>query len=363
MPGRPTGRSSTSRRGLRGRAPIAECRLLASYRLAILLSNGRVAKQWVRDRTGERSTRTKRDEERVKLRAELSAELASDPRLVEPRPCDSSKAIADASAAALLAGLGDSDCELDDITSAADRSLWVCRRLALCTRKKKVTVKEVNELLEIVALGRLEDLRTWMSDWPPRDAERRKVWWQRRPLLRTLFRRKEFPPCGIEASETLIRTRIAASAEADPKDECSELIDRWPIRPPGEKIWEEPLQRLKRFWDNRRDDAWQLHYNAACAVASLLLEGSILASAESQTDQPEILPKGMDKNDVVGRPCTSSRSTPTAPGAAGSPRKPTGWRSTTPILRASPIPPSSRCGPATISLVRCPTGDRSEAST
>ncbi|MGC1851035.1 MAG: hypothetical protein WA687_01200 [Solirubrobacterales bacterium] len=145
--------------------------------------------------------------------------------------------------------------------------------------------RKIAELLRIVSLDRLEELKERMSRlrlrsgkrWPSRGC-------RRRPLRRWLCA-SELPPLAVEASEVLLRGLLAGDVEArmrstgevqNVKRAHRSLLRRWPFPGWTESGW--PLKQARKAWvrlEDRRDDAWQLHYNAACTIATQLAEGSI----------------------------------------------------------------------------------------
>ena len=222
------------------KGPHRRTRLVALYRFAIHLWNPQVADEWIRhDRTGNKLRR---------LRAELHSTLRRE--------------------GALADGGGTSpELSLEPFHDG----------YPLADRRDRIA-----EVLQSVSLDRLEELRERMSRrrtrggprWPRRRC-------RRRPLRRWLLP-SELPPLAVEASKVLVRMHLASSTERrlrsqeedvspELKSVQAELARHWPF--PG---WEDnhrvaKLRRRARVWlGDRRDDAWQLHYNAACTIAAQL---------------------------------------------------------------------------------------------
>jgi len=304
-----------------------EVRMIALYRLAILLGNGRVAAQWMK-RSSRSHEASQRDHERAELRNDLLLLLGQDrlqtesPLWFDRRPLESRgapvllaawmRAARPQAAPQTLAGFFPTPTEGESQTQRGRRR------------------REVGAILEILSLRQLEDLRIWLRPAPPlrrswwRDSAARRSWWRRRPPLRRALARRELSPRALRVSELLIRARILASLEAarlqagdvekgieEVRDAHRRLLRTWPFpRPPWRDAPGLALARALRpgiRWANRRDDDWQLHYNAACALATVLREGSVLHGAEQrgQGDQgdPEavarVLPAGTGREDIV----------------------------------------------------------------
>lgn len=232
-------------------------RLVALYRLAIHLWNPELARQWVAP--GVQDSRRAPEGEPFPLRTELRNALRRE-RVFRGGHAEVRDGARRATASRLMGAL------------AAEEKLTHRPSLMLPFRDGYGNVdrtEKIAEILQIVSLGRLEELKNRMC--------------HRRPL-RTRLKRKELPRLAIEASELLLRTRIARSIECRLSGRCiskkverhQELLERWPF--PG---WEKGLRarvlvRHARVWlGDRREDAWQLHYNAACAIAVQLSDDSI----------------------------------------------------------------------------------------
>jgi hypothetical protein len=247
-------------------------RLVALYRLAIHLWNPRLAKEWILtedpDQDGFES------EELKLLRTELLNVLQREEVFKGKGRGSAEDGAASASASelmGLLAGARTREALVEPFEKGY-RSLDRTERIA--------------EVLRIVSLDRLEELKERMSRrrlrggkrWPNRRC-------RRRPLRRWLCR-SELPPLAIEASEVLVRGLLAENVEArmqskgdvhDVKCAHRSLLKRWPFPDWTENRWPSKLAKQAAVWlaDRRRPDAWQLHYNAACTIATQLADDSI----------------------------------------------------------------------------------------
>ena len=250
------------------KGPHRRTRLVALYRLAIHLWNPDVAKQWTGqcEPTSGKKYKTELDRLRTELRSALARE-----RVFKEKGCRAVKdGAAKATASELMGSLAaeleaDDRRELLDIFNEAGHSA--------------VHTAKIAEMLQIIGLNRLEELTERMSRrrtragrcWPDRRS--------RRPPLRRWPAPKELPPLAVEASELLVRTLLAQKIEtrnanrwdgAPPRMARGHerLLRRWPL-PGWNKEGSGAVLRLIRVWlGNRRRDAWQLHYNAACAIAT-----------------------------------------------------------------------------------------------
>ncbi|MEX2448523.1 MAG: hypothetical protein WD404_07250 [Solirubrobacterales bacterium] len=300
--------------------PDRQARVIALYRLAILLGNGQIAGQWVKNAAGDKRAQTKRDEERDELREEILLNLKQDDLLTAElkRPARETRrgaTIASASAETLLEWAREGNgC------SPAARLDWLSGRLGqgASVRNSESRVHEISELLEIIGLRWLEELGAWMRFWPPTLTNREfHSWWLHRPPRQMLLRRRELSRTVLRSAEQLARIRIIGSAAGRLRRHgCSQcallisehckLLGEWPFRADS-RLWPRRLWPPKRWWDRQRADAWQLHYNAACVVASTLLDGSLLAASESDRiamiaeDSEAVLPDGMTRDTIVRR--------------------------------------------------------------
>jgi tetratricopeptide (TPR) repeat protein len=262
--------------------PNRKARLIAVFRLAILLGNDQIARQCVESDYVTRQP-TDRDRERKELRDQAVMALRHDDLLTKglsrgEKPAK--RGFATASAKELLRDLrGPAE------NNEEKRKAWISNRFGKPgdRRPKKQRITEINELLEIIGLRWLEELGTWVGFRPPwSNARELKEWRVHRPSWRQFLRRREFSASALEVSTLAARTRIAASAAARTKSgssaeaacfkEHKELLDTWPFDHADSRS-------LRRWWDNRRNDAWQLHYNASCAVSTVLLDKSLLRRA------------------------------------------------------------------------------------
>jgi tetratricopeptide (TPR) repeat protein len=316
----------SDRRAWRG--PDRRAFLLALFRLAVMLSNGRIAAQWVKASSLEQGKKTTRDKERDERRRELLRSLES---------------------ATLFSGTGINPArgELPDLlTRAASTvitrfpSAFLLAILRTFDQKAKEPSdvldafrhggeykdreRQIEAVLQILCLRRLEELEFW---------ERIHFFHPRYTL-----RRPEFARSTIKISKLLARTRIAASLEsqvercaaesqgfssrdrwiAEMREAHRKLTRHWPF--PAVSQWRRFVHFLapRRRLAYRREDAWQLHYNAACTAASVLRDDSVLrnatrekraspksASERRQQEQEEragtwmALPKGIVEGKIV----------------------------------------------------------------
>lgn len=265
-------------------------RLLALYRLAILLGNERLASHWLAQR-GD-------DAPDSQDRKELIDALAGDPHMNRDpwwrrRPSLASLLPAfrftNASAERLLDRLRSSSQGEEDADSPGK---WVAQRLeqldgALGKAKtgegregEERIAGEVRRIFQAISLARLEQLDARLRRKPPWRPWRSREWWPYRPGLRRALQRREFSLSAIRTSKLLARIRIVASAKGQPTaygcdsadpvtKEQDRLLSGWPFWPSRRRNparWLRPRLRLA----NRRDDAWQFHYNAACAVSTVV---------------------------------------------------------------------------------------------
>lgn len=320
----------SDRRAWRG--PDRRVYLLALYRLAVMLSNGRVAAQWVKRASVETGKGTLRDDERHERRNELLMSLGCDPLFAKSRthlPAPdwvpstptwiTSSRIVNSPSAGLLAMLR--QLNRDDEGWAETLTAFTApssESKAQSTRR----AQKIDVVLLILSLRRLEQLDAWMRFRPPGRPRQWKRWWIHRSAPRQWLRRSEFSRSAVRTSKILVRIRIAASLErqldAKPRDDVileirqahRKLTKRWPFPPTG--AWRIAIHFLapRRRWADRRDDAWQLHYNAACATASVLREDSVTNSRKSTdsskptripTKSWRALPQRTARHDVVER--------------------------------------------------------------
>lgn len=291
------------------RGPDRRIYLLAHYRLAILLGNGRVATQWVKNDSLEKGQETRHDKERGKCRRDLMMSLERNPLLTRTKshPSTSRPVIAS------------SDGLISELRSAGDEEEGECATLKpfktpptgefAYQRQKRARL--IDAVLQIVSLRHLEELDAWLRIRPPRRPRQWRDWWVHRPSVRRWLNRREFARSAVRVSKLLVRVRIAASLERrylDPPNHGRtgiskmhqaethkerirkahrQLTRRWPFPPVG--AWRHTTHFLapRRRWTNRRDDAWQLHYNAACAAASVLRMDSVLSNAEQEPKPKE----------------------------------------------------------------------------
>ena len=303
------------------RGPDRRVRLLALYRLAILLGNARMAEQWVKRGGPDESDRNERDEERGKLREELTSALKGD-RLFTTGERPRWSGPAAASSVGLLKELRESEGQ-----TKGKKGDWICEWFAPQGTKgkngKKCT-RRIGEMLQIISLRHLEELDAWLRARPPWRPRQWRGWWLHRPPVKQWWRRREFASSAVRVSKLLIRIRIAASVECrlrptqqsgaeqlsssaidkaidEVHEEHQELTRRWPFPPVG--FWRSTVHFLapRRRWANGRSDARQLHYNAACAAASVLLDDSVLCNAKKEKREGSVLPGETTEDKIVRR--------------------------------------------------------------
>jgi len=272
------------------RGPNRRVYLLALYRLAILLTNRRTATQWLKGAEIATGEGNQRDKERHERREELLMALERNPlfashkvQLPEGFKWTVRSLISRAPSTFLIRVLRRIDAE-----ACAGSALEPFQRLSDNETERQ---QRLEAGLQILGLRRLEELETALRIRIPRRGTWRESW-IRRPRLHQAFR-PEFSLAAVKTSKLLVRTRIASSLERR-LEQCPPVSDaatnrlgwfkeiraghrklagRWPFPAPW---WREPVRwlALRRHLANRRDDAWQLHYNAACTAASALGEDS-----------------------------------------------------------------------------------------
>jgi tetratricopeptide (TPR) repeat protein len=283
------------------RGPDRRVYLLALYRLAVMLSNGCVAAQWVKQAAITDGEGFLRDREREELRRDLMLSLEADPTfekhtikhscnelLVERAPRTISSRIKKASADGLMGVLRWLDHDVNEMGDALRPFIEV-------GESERERARKIEPVLQILGLRRLEELETALRRIPP-SRNWRAGWMRRASVMDMLTKRPEFGRGAVRTSQLLVRTRIAASLESivrrraagpggfperdrwikEIREGHRELTKRWPFPPANIRRrilhWLAPRRR----WENRREDAWQLHYNAACTTASILREESVV---------------------------------------------------------------------------------------
>jgi tetratricopeptide (TPR) repeat protein len=303
----------SDRRAWRG--PNRRVYLLALYRLAVMLSNGRLAAQWIkRSHVGEEEG-SRRDQERQKHRDELLRALDRDPLFAASRRLPFSFARRTVRFTSTLSfhvtwrnaiALHSLARTIDENAEIPSDSLEVFRRPGVDeTREDREHRIEV--VLQLLGLRRLEELEFSLRFRPPLRPRNWKEWWIRHPPPRQWLKRAEFAKSAVRTSKLLVRTRTAASLEdqvkrhADHSEDFGDpgpwireirqahrtLTRRWPFPPVSP--WRSIIHFLapRRRWANRRPDAWQLHYNAACATGSMLRSDSVLLKFEDEQDSED----------------------------------------------------------------------------
>jgi hypothetical protein len=267
------------------KGPDRRVRLLALYRLAIHLSNREVADQWVEPDRRKQKDRVvdEHDHALTKLRDELILALECDP-LLGVDAGDHHPRIAKGQPAGLMAAL------LASRQQDGTRNPDLLHPFKCASEPSEERIRRIHEVLQIVSLRRLEELYAWQRVGPPvRGRKLGERWIHRRPLVRHLGRAPEFSRMAVRTSMRLVRIRIAASVHVAAKElegterlrirkavrkERGKLTRRWPFPRTGAGQSIARFFRPRLRWIDRRSDAWQLHYNAACAVGSTLLPKS-----------------------------------------------------------------------------------------
>jgi len=265
------------------RDPQRHTRLIAAYRLAILLGNGRIRHQWMKVDDGQNSTL--RDKVRSKHRSDLVTALENDPLLTGRPPAKTRwrNRIATAPAARLLDSL--LHCDYRQFTRAGARKdarrEWIGKVFPDPVERNCETAADMEAVLKLMSLRRLEDLDAWLRIRPPSWPHQWASWRQRRPRFGSWFSRRGLSRSSVRVSKRLARIQIAREFKAHAERTCktvdiyldvSPLISPWPFPVAGP----DPLRHLVRWLAprrrlaNGRDDSWQLHYNAACLIAVTL---------------------------------------------------------------------------------------------
>lgn len=326
------------------RGPNRRVYLLALYRIAVILTNGRIAEQWLKGTNLPAAKRCKRDKERQDRREELMTSLERDPlftsrltaasprvtrRLKERLP----QLVVFIPAKVLMGMLCQIEADASGDADAPSTSDQL-EHFRHTPGRKREREQRIEAVLQVLALRRLEEYEIALGLKIPRWGTWREAW-IRRPKLRRAFNRREFSLAAGRASRLLVRTRIAATFEqrlkhwpAGEKAEAKRrgwleeiradhrnLLKHWPYPAPARRKavqWLSPRRR----WANSREDSWQLHYNAACALASILRKDSPLKKFQAeqkaathsspQKGQADIeslnpLPYDKDEEDVIRR--------------------------------------------------------------
>jgi hypothetical protein len=303
------------------RGPDRRIYLLALYRLAVMLSNGCVAAKWVKTTAAKGGVGGLRDEERQERRRDLMLSLKSNPLfkkqfgelspddLLERHPRAISSLIRNLPADTLMAvlrWLAGNATKLRNVLDPFEEDGEQEGEAGKAERERRIEA-----VLQILGLRRLEELETAQRRLPLRPRNWREGWFTRRAPLKHLLSRPEFGRSAVRTSKLLVRTRIAASLESQVKrraerpggfddrgrwiEEIREahlkMTKRWPFPPVSR--WRSVFHWIapRRRWENRREDAWQLYYNAACVTASMLRDESVLDNCEKETGAP--FPQGV----------------------------------------------------------------------
>ena len=263
-------------------------RLLALYRLAILLGNRRVASRWV----GEPA-----DETDKRRRDELREALATDRHLIRASWWSRMPGLATCfpirfattASIRLLDELGRPLGPRGGLPSTiadakANRGQWLGGQLRWRHEDgetKDAAEKRIRDLLEILSLARLEQLDARLRRRPPWRPWRWADWWRYRTGPHRVLERREFSLSAVRVSKLIARIRIVSSAKNRlDTDELARLravkgrdrlLRRWPFWP---TVWRRParLLRPRHRLADRREDSWQFHYNAACAVSRVVAD-------------------------------------------------------------------------------------------
>lgn len=275
------------------KGPDRRVRLLALYRLAIHLWNPRVAEQWVEP--DKKHTQVRHGEALERLRKVLLVALNADPLFKgeAKKECEERKLEPARGSATELTDA------LTEFRSGGSRKRQVLLDPFEYKDCSKGRVERIHQVLQIISLRNLEELEGRMRVWPLVSVShpvRRRA---RQPPLRRRWRR-EFSLMTIGVSRSLVRLRIAAtigsqleaSKRKDGLDrvvaESRRLAKRWPFPSVGLPRRAARIIYPRLWWANRRDDAWQLHYNAGCTIASVLLKKSILSRQPDFDSKPYV---------------------------------------------------------------------------
>jgi tetratricopeptide (TPR) repeat protein len=289
-------------------------RLIALYRLAILLGNGQVAEQWTKRDSDSRNRSDRRDTERDERRKELRMALERD-RLFSRNAIPVSERIHKAPATGLLKALLGVKPSTEDAQTAVRARFEAGKQDTEPQRSART--QGINEVLEILSLQRLEELDAWLRLRPPSRPRQYLDWWKHRPQPRGLLRRHELSRSAVRVSKLLARISIAASSErrlldgkgdqeaalASVRSAHKSLTAQWPFPRTGRIArWIARAARPRLRLANGRADAWQLHYNAACATAAVLLKGSVMRNAKADgVPRSSVLPGKTTEDGIVAR--------------------------------------------------------------
>jgi hypothetical protein len=276
-------------------------RLLAQYRLAILLGYEQAGQQWMR---AQREVPSERDRERQRLRAELAIEIVGEP-LLELPASEQATRLDRANAAELWRRWlwrAQRELELEsdlslapELSSESGRTViaLLCggdplaadweegwpfaedARIAVRGSPEEANLQRVdviNELLQILALRRLEELRAWQRPWPSSWRRRDlRDWLLHRPPLRLSFARYAIAGEALGLSFTCLRLRMRATRYVtigpDADSEALAALLRSPIfapSPDGRRARRGRWRPRRPGWD---PDDWLTDYNAACTAA------------------------------------------------------------------------------------------------
>jgi tetratricopeptide (TPR) repeat protein len=285
-------------------------RLLALYRMAILLGNQKVASRWLHG-AEDPSEEARKSELRRALKAERHLIRASwwkrFTTLARMFPVE----FVGTSPSRLLDTLGHSD-GTDAVPTLhpgryedarRTRGEWLLRQLERDTKEWPwETFERIRGILEVVSLTHLEQLDTRLRRKPPWRPWRWIDWWRYRPPVRHLLRARELSLSAVRVSKLVARIRIVESARIDSTASDltrskagwarGRLLLRWPFAP---RPWRRPVRWLRprhRVAD-RRDDAWQFHYNAACAVSRMLSPDAHSRNAITNPSESKLVAAGI----------------------------------------------------------------------
>lgn len=282
------------------KGPHRRARLVALYRLAILVSNGSTAEQWAKNDWLGPGEGNRRDGERSLRRRELSMALKNDALLYRWEPYiplgpafgSSSGLIAMLRAAEVGPGGSGKAGSGEEARRAWAESVFAPGAESESDQLREERVKRIDAVLQTIAMRRLEELDSALRARPPFRMRQWGEWIRRRPRAREWLRRRQLARAAIRVSKLLVRVRLTADFERLAGENRAEvrtvrrehhwltLRRPFPATTATRKVLHFLAPRWR--WADRRADSWQLHYNAACAVAAVLLDGSVMRNSEAE---------------------------------------------------------------------------------